>query len=71
MQVVSELGTQRETLLRSQRRLENANDGLTKSNSILRSIRRNVFYNKLILILIIVFETLILSGLVYIKFFKR
>ncbi|KAG4074253.1 hypothetical protein HA402_008662 [Bradysia odoriphaga] len=70
-QVISDLGEQRESLLRSQRRLENANDGLSKSNSILRSMQRTVFYNKLILVLIILLEALILGGLIFIKFFKK
>ncbi|XP_065089859.1 uncharacterized protein Vti1b [Ochlerotatus camptorhynchus] len=66
-EVISELEVQRESLLRSQRRLENANDGLSKSSSILRAMQRNVLYNKLILIMIIVMEAVILVGLLYIK----
>ncbi|XP_021693079.1 vesicle transport v-SNARE 12 [Aedes aegypti] len=66
-EVMSELEVQRESLLRSQRRLENANDGLSKSSAILRAMHRNVFYNKVVLILIIVMEALILAGLLYIK----
>lgn len=64
---MSELEVQRESLLRSQRRLENANDGLSKSSSILRAMSRNVLYNKLILVMIIVMEVLILVGLLYLK----
>ncbi|XP_055586997.1 uncharacterized protein LOC129739543 [Uranotaenia lowii] len=67
-EVISELEVQRESLLRSQRRLESANDGLSKSSSILRAMHRNVVYNKLILILIIVMEVIILSGMIYLKF---
>lgn len=67
IQVMSELEVQRESLLRSQRRLENANDGLSKSSSILRAMSRNVLYNKLILVMIIVMEVLILVGLLYLK----
>uniref|UniRef100_A0A023ED86 Putative v-snare n=1 Tax=Aedes albopictus TaxID=7160 RepID=A0A023ED86_AEDAL len=66
-EVMSELEVQRESLLRSQRRLENANDGLSKSSSILRAMSRNVLYNKLILVMIIVMEVLILVGLLYLK----
>lgn len=66
-EVIGELGEQRESLLRSQRRLENANDGLRKSNVLLRAMQRNFFYNKLILILIIVMEVVILCGLLFIK----
>ncbi|XP_055617297.1 uncharacterized protein LOC129762784 [Toxorhynchites rutilus septentrionalis] len=67
-EVMSELEVQRESLLRSQRRLESANDGLSKSRSILRAMQRNVLYNKLILIMIIVMEVLILAGMIYNKF---
>lgn len=70
-EVMSELSEQRESLLRSQRRLENANDGLRKSNAILRAMQRNVIYNKLILVLIIVLEAIILGGLVFMKFIKK
>lgn len=70
-QVISNLGEQRESLLRSQRRLQSANDGLSKSNSVLRSMRRNVLYNKLILILIIAMEIIILAGMLFLKFFHK
>lgn len=69
--VIGELGEQRETLLRSQRRLENANDGLSKSNAILNAMQRNVIYNKLILICIILLEIVILAGMLFIKFAKK
>ncbi|XP_053671827.1 uncharacterized protein LOC128722036 [Anopheles nili] len=67
-EVISELEVQRESLLRSQRRLENANDDLSRSGAIIRAMKRNVLYNKLILILIIVMETVILAGLIALKF---
>ncbi|XP_053698418.1 uncharacterized protein LOC128745382 [Sabethes cyaneus] len=69
-EVISELEVQRESLLRSQHRLENANDGLSKSRAILRTMQRNVLYNKVILILIIVLEAFILAGLLFLKFFR-
>lgn len=59
---------QRESLLRSQRRLENANDDLSKSGAIIRAMKRNVLYNKLILIMIIVMEVVILAGMIALKF---
>uniref|UniRef100_A0AAG5CXV7 t-SNARE coiled-coil homology domain-containing protein n=1 Tax=Anopheles atroparvus TaxID=41427 RepID=A0AAG5CXV7_ANOAO len=67
-EVISELEVQRETLLRSQRRLESANDDLSKSGAILRAMQRNVLFNKLILILIIVMELVILAGMIALKF---
>lgn len=70
-EIVTDLNEQRESLLRSQRRLEDANDGLSKSNAILRAMRRNVVYNKLILILIILLEIFSLGGLIFIKFFRK
>lgn len=66
-EVVSELDSQREALLRSQRRLENANNDLSKSGAILRAMKRNVFYNKIILVLIIILEIFCLVGLIIIK----
>lgn len=70
-EVISELGEQRESLLRSQRRLENANDDLSKSNAILRAMKRNVFYNKVTLMLIIILEVFCLIGLLFVKLAKK
>lgn len=69
--MINELSEQRESLLRSHRRLESANDGLSKSAAVLRAMQRNVFCNKLVLILIIILEVSILSGLVFLKFFRK
>lgn len=33
-------------------------------------MQRNIFYNKLVLILIIFFEIIILAGAIYLKFIK-
>nr|CAH7737182.1 unnamed protein product [Callosobruchus chinensis] len=70
-EVISELGQQRESLLRTRDRLENANTQLDYTKSVLRKMGRNVLYNKLILIMIIVIEVLILISLSYLKFFKK
>lgn len=67
-EILSELDSQRESLLRASERLDNANDGLFESNRILKMMKRNVFYNKLILVLIIVIEMFILASMIYIKF---
>ncbi|KAF2881178.1 hypothetical protein ILUMI_25003 [Ignelater luminosus] len=69
-EVLSELGDQRETLLRAKNRLTNADEQLDNSKNILRQMGRNVLYNKLILILIIVLEIAILGTVSYLKFFK-
>lgn len=70
-EVLSELGDQRETLLRAKGRLTNADEQLDNSKNILRQMGRNVLYNKLILILIIVLETAILGTVSYLRFFKK
>lgn len=69
-EVITELDEQRETLLRSQRRLDDANADLSKSSALLRAMQRNVFYNKLTLILIIALEIVCLIGLLILKFKK-
>lgn len=70
-EILSELDSQRETLLRTSERLGNANDGLFESNRILKMMKKNVFYNKLILILIIILEVFILASMIYIKFISK
>lgn len=69
-EVITELDEQRESLLRSQRRLNDANADLTMSNALLRAMKRNLFYNKMILIMIIVLEACCLAGLVFMKLRK-
>ncbi|XP_070500114.1 vesicle transport through interaction with t-SNAREs homolog 1B [Chironomus tepperi] len=69
-EILSELDAQREALLRTGQRLENADDGLSSSNKIMRTMLRTAFYNKLILILIIFLEICILAGMIYMKFVK-
>ncbi|KAG5891665.1 hypothetical protein JTB14_020083 [Gonioctena quinquepunctata] len=70
-EVVSELGQQRESLLRTRDRLEDANEHLSTARAALKKMSRNVIYNKVILILIIVTEVLILVTLSYLKFFRK
>ncbi|XP_044264601.1 vesicle transport through interaction with t-SNAREs homolog 1B [Tribolium madens] len=70
-EVVSELNEQRETLLRTRSRLENANEQLDTAKTVLKRMGRNAIYNKLILILIIIIEIAILVSLTYLKFFKK
>lgn len=69
--VVSELGEQRETLLRSKRRLEDTDDGLARSSNIVRRMACNVIANKLILVVIIVLELAILGTVVYLRFGRK
>ncbi|KAI8046637.1 vesicle transport through interaction with t-SNAREs homolog 1B [Drosophila gunungcola] len=67
-EVLGELGEQRESLLRTTRRLEDADQDLSKSRVIIRKLGREVLYNKIILILIILLELGILVGLLVLKF---
>lgn len=69
-EVISELNDQRQTLLRAKNRLTDADQHLDRSKSILSRMRREVLYNKLILMLIIILESVILGVLSYMKFFK-
>ncbi|XP_020812974.1 vesicle transport through interaction with t-SNAREs homolog 1B [Drosophila serrata] len=68
VEVLGELGEQRESLLRTTRRLEDADQDLSKSRAIIRKLSREVLYNKIILILIIILEVGILIGLLVLKF---
>lgn len=69
-EVITELDEQRESLLRSQRRLDDANADLSRSGALLRAMKRNFFYNKIVLILIIVLEAFCLVGLIVLKIKK-
>ncbi|CAD7083825.1 unnamed protein product [Hermetia illucens] len=69
-EVLSDLSEQREALLRTQRRLDNANEDLSKSGAAIRAIRRNVLYNKIILVGIIILEVFILGALLFLKLRK-
>ncbi|RXG68849.1 Vesicle transport through interaction with t-SNAREs-like protein 1B [Armadillidium vulgare] len=68
-EVLGELGTQRETLERTRDRLVETHEEISRSKKIIRAIGRNLFYNKILLIVIIILEMLILGGLIYWKFF--
>lgn len=70
-EIISDLNEQRETLLRAKNRLTNADDELIHSRNLIKRMSRNVLYNKLILILIILLEICILIAVVYIKYFKK
>lgn len=69
--VLGELGTQRETLTRTRDRLIDTDAELSRSKRIIRSMSRNVLYNKILLILIIILECCILGAVIYWKFFMK
>jgi vesicle transport through interaction with t-SNAREs protein 1 len=70
-EVVSELGEQRESLLRAKSRIIQTDQELDKSKRILITMKKRVLTNKFVLILIILLELAILGSTVYIKFFKK
>ena len=70
-EVMSELGTQRETLMRAKSRLTQTDQELDKSRKIINTMRKRVLTNKFVLILIIILEVVILGCTVYIKFFQK
>lgn len=69
--VVSELGAQRETLLRSRQRLADTDQELSQTHVLLRKMKLHVLTNKIILIVIILLELGILAAVCYIKFFSK
>lgn len=66
--IVGELSGQRETLLRTRGRLDDANVHLKKSHRLIKILNTTVVTNKCLLILIIVLEALILFVIIYIRF---
>ena len=70
-EVISELGEQRETLLRAKNRLVHTNEELNKAKRIIRTMKRKVLTNKIVLILIILLEITILGLVVFIKYIKK
>lgn len=70
-EIVSELGTQRESLLRTQDRLHDTDTNLSRSRKIVNTMMTRVFTNKIILVVIILLELAILGIVVWWKFFKK
>ncbi|KYN41439.1 Vesicle transport through interaction with t-SNAREs like protein 1B [Trachymyrmex septentrionalis] len=70
-EVISELGEQRDCLLRAKRRLSQTDEELNKARKILNVMRLKVLTNKIVLILIILLELVILGIIVYLKFFHK
>lgn len=60
-EVISELGEQRERLLRAKRRLSQTDEELNRTRKILNAMRVKVLTNKAVLILIILLELIILE----------
>ncbi|KYN03502.1 PREDICTED: vesicle transport through interaction with t-SNAREs homolog 1B-like [Cyphomyrmex costatus] len=70
-EVISELGEQRDRLLRAKRRLSQTDEELDKTRKILNIMRLKVLTNKIVLILIILLELVILGIIVYLRFFHK
>lgn len=70
-EVISELGEQRERLLRAKRRLSQTDEELNRTRKILTAMRIKVLTNKAVLIMIILLELIILGITVYLKFFHK
>ncbi|ESO99579.1 hypothetical protein LOTGIDRAFT_141904 [Lottia gigantea] len=70
VEIIGELGEQRETLVRTRDRLHETDGNLVRSRKILKGMARRVMTNKMILIVIILVELGIVGGLVYWKFFS-
>ena len=58
-------------MTRTRDRLTDANEDLTRTNKILRSMNRRVLTNKCLLIIVILLESLILAGVVYVRFIHK
>uniref|UniRef100_A0A4W5R3H4 Vesicle transport through interaction with t-SNAREs 1B n=1 Tax=Hucho hucho TaxID=62062 RepID=A0A4W5R3H4_9TELE len=69
--IIEELGEQREQLDRTRDRLVNTGENLSRSRKILRAMSRRLMTNKLLLSAIILMELAILGGVVYLKFFRK
>ncbi|KAL3873393.1 hypothetical protein ACJMK2_036521 [Sinanodonta woodiana] len=69
VEIIDELGRQRETLERTRDRLVDTDSNLGRSRKILKTMATRVMTNKMILIVIILLELGILGGMVYYKFF--
>ena len=69
--VITELGEQRESLVRTRDRLDGTNQELKRASRILSSINRRVLTNKCLLIFIIIFEIAILLGVIYYRIFVK
>jgi vesicle transport through interaction with t-SNAREs protein 1 len=69
-EVIGELGTQRETLVRTKGRLVDTDVEIGRSRKILRLMYMNMIYNKLILVGIIIIEVIVLGIIIYMKWIR-
>jgi vesicle transport through interaction with t-SNAREs protein 1 len=69
--VLSELNGQGEQLRRTNERLDDTNVALSKSRKLLNKLASGIFYNKFLLVVIIILELICLGGVIYWKFIAR
>ncbi|KAL0969457.1 hypothetical protein UPYG_G00227610 [Umbra pygmaea] len=69
--IIEELGEQREQLDRTRDRLVNTGENLSRSRKILRAMSRRLMTNKLLLSVIILMELAVLGAVIYLKFFRK
>jgi len=69
-EIITEMGDQRDSLLRTREHLSGTDANLMQSRKILKTMYIRVMTNKMILVFIILLELGILAGVVYWKFFK-
>eukprot|EP00035_Acanthoeca_spectabilis_P020275 m.432009 g.432009 ORF g.432009 m.432009 type:complete len:227 (-) comp17377_c0_seq1:102-782(-) len=69
--VLSELGTQRETIIRVGGKVSNVDSNLGKSRRILNAMSRRIMTNHLIMVLIIIVLIAILGLVIYLKHFHK
>lgn len=70
VEVIADLGEQREQLLKTRERLDGTNVELKRTDVIISSIHRRVLTNKCLLILIIILEVIILVCAIYYRIFR-
>lgn len=71
VEVMGELAVQRDALVRTRDRLQDADQDLTRTHKVLRSMNRRVLTNKCLLIVIILMELGILLLVVYMRFIRK
>ncbi|KAH3850852.1 vesicle transport through interaction with t-SNAREs homolog 1B-like isoform X1 [Dreissena polymorpha] len=71
VEIIDELGRQREVLTRTKGRLQDTDAELGKSRKILKTMAMRIMTNKMILIVIILLELGILGLIVYLRFIRK
>merc|ERR1711916_35899 len=70
-EILSDLGTQRETLLRARDRLDDTDENLGRGNRILKGMARRAITNKVVMITIIIVLLGLIGLTAYMRFFRK